>query len=88
MPYCISLLKANRCKIFVGDHLADRAGSGLVSIAALTQTTRTLRGLLGQDVAHKSLGALNITRLGQIESLFGTAVGFQLGHSSFSFSYL
>ena len=78
MPYCISLLKAYRCKLFVGDHLADRAGSGLVSIAALTQTTRTLGGLLGQDVALESLGDLDLTGLGQIESLFGTAVGFQL----------
>ena len=81
-------VKAYRCKLFVGDHLADRAGSGLVSIAALTQTTRTLGGLLGQDVALEGLGHLDLAGLGQVESFLGTAVGLQLGHGSFSFSYI
>ncbi len=50
--------------------------------------TGTLGGLLGQDVALEGLGHLDLAGLGQVESFLGTAVGLQLGHGSFSFSYI
>ena len=40
--------------------------------------TGPLGGLLGEDVALVSVSSLNLTGLGQVESLLGTAVGFQL----------
>ena len=52
------------------------------------ETSALVRDIMEYEVTLESLGGLDLTGLGQVESLFGTAVGFQLGHSSFSFSYL
>ena len=49
--------------------------------AGVGQIALLLLGLFGQDVAFKCFGALDLAGLGEVEPLFGAAVGFQLRHN-------
>ena len=53
-------------------------GSGVAEI--LAKNAEQIKNGCGQDVALKGLGALNLTSLGEVESLLCTAVGLQFGH--------
>ena len=64
------------------NHLLDGIHIGLVGVCGCAQMTGTLGGLLGEDMALVGVGSLNLTVLGQVESLLRTAVGFQLGHDN------
>ena len=84
-PLTLAILNASYSKPFslllVGDHLADRVHVGLVRIGAGAEAARTLGVLLGEDVALKGAGALDLPALAQIESLFGSAVSLHLRHN-------
>ena len=59
----------------VGYHFLDGADVGLVSVSGSTQMAGTLGGLLSEDVALISVSSLNLTGLGQVESLLSAAMG-------------
>ena len=75
----------SRQPLFIRDHFLDGGSVGHVGIRLGAQTAAALGVLLGEDVALKGMGTFNLAGLGEIKSLFGTAMGLQFGHDSISF---
>ena len=72
-------------RLLVRDHLFDGFRVGDIRVGRASQTTAALGVLLGEDMALESVRSLDLTGLGEIESLFCTAVGLQFRHGYFSF---
>ena len=64
----------------VGDELLHRLHFGGIDVARLAQVALALGGLLVEDVALESLGALDQAALGQRQALGRAAMRLLLGH--------
>jgi hypothetical protein len=59
-------------------HTTNRADTGLGSHGGLTQLSFTLRGFLGQDVAHIGVASFDLASARDPKTLGRTSVGFHL----------
>ena len=69
-------------RLFVRDHLFDALDIGDIRVGRASQATAALGVLLGEDMALERVRSLDLTGLGEIESLLRTAVGFEFRHDS------
>ena len=74
-----------RQPLFVRDHFLDGGFVGHVGISLGTKTAAALAVLLGEDMALECVCSLDLTGLGEGESLLSTAVGLKFGHGTYSF---